>query len=149
MLRSTYRGASPEVECLLACMRCHFAYSTTAELMALCERQIDWRRVLQLAHHHRVTPLLYGSLKGVSSALPPQVLEVVDRARRLNVAKNLQAAARTNVLLRRFESEAIRTLSFKGPTPGMVAYGSLALRMFNDVDLLIARDDLEHACNIL
>jgi hypothetical protein len=71
-----------------------------------------------------------------------------DRFRR-NTISNLLLASELRSLLDRFEAAGIKAIPFKGPTLAAYAYGDLALRQFHDLDLLLRRDDVLAAKNLL
>jgi hypothetical protein len=114
-----------------------------AQVELLCRRGIQWTRVLEMGTWHRVTPLVYTRLKQICpGAVPRPVLDALGERFRLNAAKNMNTTARLQRFLERLEVEGIPAISFKGPALAVMAYRSLALRVFDDVDLLVARDDL-------
>lgn len=147
-------GISPDARLLLACIRGHFSQAARDDVREACEQPIDWDGVRRLAARHRVLPLLadacgLGRVAPLSAPLPPTLIEALDQARRLNAARNLRAAAWGNAILHRLDAAGIRALGFKGPTLAMQAYGSLALRTFDDVDVLVAPGDRERALALI
>jgi hypothetical protein len=68
---------------------------------------------------------------------------------RRNAALNLVRTGELLRLLRRFRARGIPVLPFKGPTLAVYAYGSLSLRQFNDLDLLLRPEDLAAGRNLL
>jgi hypothetical protein len=61
---------------------------------------------------------------------------------RQNAVLNLVRTGELLRLLRKFQARGISVLPFKGPTLAAYAYGSVSLRQFNDLDLLLRSEDL-------
>jgi hypothetical protein len=97
-----------------------------------------------------VTPLLYQSLNAAAAGdLPPEVLETL-RDRFQGVARHgLKLTAELLRLLGLFERRKIGVIPYKGPTLALAAYGNIALRHFQDLDLLVRREDFDSARDLL
>ena len=142
--------ARPEFRLLLKCARTRIHPDAAESIRSLLRENIDWRLLLQTSWQHGVTPLLYSSLNSMAAdAVPPPVL---DDMRSQTAAITARAALQTRELLKLlalFETSGIRAIPFKGPVLAAAAYGSIALRMSSDLDILVARDEVARVCEIL
>jgi hypothetical protein len=110
---------------------------------------IDWSRFARLAGRHRVEGLVWPVLAAAAVEAPADIASILkDRAFRI-ARQNLLAAAECKRLRDAFASAGIDLLFIKGLTVAVLAYGSIMPKAASDVDVLIARNDLRRACNIL
>jgi SAM-dependent methyltransferase len=131
----------PEAELLLRCARARPRPEARRRIGELLSGPCDWERLVRLALHHKVTPLLYRAL-----ARRPEVPAEVRAALRLHQAQHARHALAVLVelleLLASLEREAIPAIPFKGPALAELAYGSLAARLTGDLDLLVRPEHL-------
>jgi hypothetical protein len=140
----------PEGELLLACARTRMDPVTAARVRALLARPLDWERLFRTARWHGVLPLVHWHLRGVEPTLVPA--EVRDRLRESfdgTQRRNLHLALQLGAILDRFAAHGIPAIPFKGPVLAMVAYGRLGFREFRDLDLLVNKQDVLRAKEIL
>jgi len=135
-----FSSFSPEFELLLSCVRMHF--HPDQGIPPLCQPEMDWHQLLQLASHHGVLPLLHQSLEQLDSdAIPPYVSQRLQQYCRVNAMRNLGLTRELVRLLSVFEAHKIQVIPYKGPTLAMMAYGDLFRRQFCDLDFLIPPQD--------
>ena len=144
------KGARPETELLLSCARSCID-SERAHLIRLMLREnIDWTYLIRTASRHGVLPLLFWSLNTVrSEAVPKDVLNQLRDYFRSNAHHNLFLTGELLSLLRLFEIHGISAIPFKGPTLAAFAYDNLALREFGDLDILVHKQDVLRAKDLL
>lgn len=111
---------------------------------------IDWNALISLAENHRVIPFLFEQCKNAPEGMiPPHILaELIARAQDTS-AGNLALVGELLKLLDAFAAVGIGVIPFKGPLLAWEAYGSFALREPGDLDLLVSRDDIVRARNLL
>jgi hypothetical protein len=137
-----------EFQLLADCCRCAFAAAdrqTSFELPA----QLDADLFLRLARFHGVEGLVWRSLGHRAAALPNGIADTLSISARDIAIANLRAARASEQLLRCFEGERIDLLFVKGLSLGRLAYGDAAVKAAIDVDLLVARDQLELVAPLL
>ena len=100
-----------------------------------CER-IDWDRLTVVAATHGVLPLVYRRLKA-AAGLPPEALTRMRAEYYGNSLNNLHLARELARLSGLLAAEGIDAVAFKGPTLALKAWGDVAMRQFNDLDLLV------------
>jgi hypothetical protein len=111
---------------------------------------LDWDFVLRYARAHATIPLLHWHLKRQEwTAVPATHRDSLRDEFRRNTVLNLVRTGELLSLLRKFQAQGIPVLPFKGPTLAAYAYGSLSLRQFNDLDLLLRPEDLSAGQELL
>lgn len=150
--RSAAPGAAeqrPEARLLLACARTTADPAQSAAIRALLCRPIRWPELIALAEQHKVLPLLSRQLQAFPDRVPPPVLE---QLRDLAMGAARQSLFLTGALLNvlaLFQSHGIDAIPLKGPLLATVAYGNLALRQFDDLDILVHTRDMLPARDLL
>ena len=131
---------------LLAIARYQFGEGTAADVRQAVDTDINWPYLSKLATAQAVEPLTYHSLQQTSAdLLPPEVASHIDAYQQsLKVRNNfiIQELGRVTQLL---EENDIPVLVLKGPVLANVAYGSVNLRRYVDIDVLIQCNDLDAA----
>ena len=139
----------PEVKLLLLCARVVPTHAVRAAIGTLVSRPLDWDVVMQLALRHKLVPLLYHSLAPVADRVPPDFLEALAEQARAILQRNLLLTRELLRLLALLEEHAVPAAPFKGPMLASCVYGNLALRTFNDLDIIIHRSDVWRARDVL
>ncbi len=129
----------PEAELALVCARAVLTAAERRRLDELLARVIDWPHVLHWAARHGLVPLLHHHLAVGRGAGPPAWVRDRLRAHARAIAgRNLRMTAELLRIVDRLESRGIPLIPYKGPLLAVTAYGSLSLRSFDDLDVLIA-----------
>jgi hypothetical protein len=133
---------------LLRC--CRPVDESVSDLAGFSGSALDWRWIERAARHQGVTPLVARRLE----LLTP-------RPREFGAVANLLTSARANTLrndflcaelarlFAEFGKAGIAALAVKGPVLGAIAYGDPALRVFNDLDMLVPERDTPRAAALL
>ena len=137
-------GHSPEMAVLLPLVR--RALGTEHDGDASREiRASDWPRLVAAAMGHGVMPLLHVGLRNSSAGIPAVVRDELRRHFRDNARSNLFRAGELLRLLALLGEHGIQAVPLKGPVLAMSIFGSLAMRQFSDLDLLVRREDASSA----
>ncbi len=140
----------PEAKLLLCSARSRRDAETSAKIEALLQEGIDWEYLLRAARSHRVIPLLFWQLNSISSEIvPDDVLNQLHAYFRNNNLRSLSLTRELLRLSREFETHGIVTIPYKGPVLAASAYGNLALRDFDDLDILVGKQDVLRAGELL
>ena len=110
----------------------------------------DGEALLAAARRHGLLAILYRSVQGECSGETAAGLE--ERLRGLylrNAERNLRMSAQLIAVVERFEREGVDVVPFKGPVLAEAVYGDIGMRQFADVDILVARDDVRRAGDVL
>ncbi|MEP6491759.1 MAG: nucleotidyltransferase family protein [bacterium] len=116
------------------------------------EGGIEWETFIPLARQHGVVSLLYRHLSAGAldiSKVPDSAAAELRRVTGDIARRCLLLTGELVRLLDEFDRHGIRVVSLKGPILGQQVYGSIALRRFNDLDLLVATDDVGRASELL
>ena len=148
--QATATATRPEVELLLCCARTHVNTATAKRIEFLLEQDIDWADLIKTAAHHKVMPLLYQSLNNTCpEAVPQGILTQLRNHFHSNTIRNLFLTNKLLKLLNLFEAQGISVIPYKGPVLAVSVYGSLSLRQFCDLDILVHSQDVTKARNLL
>lgn len=127
-----------EIKLLLSCSGTHIEAKKAEKIDGLLHKDINWDMLLHIASLERMLPLLYRNLMLISPEKVPQA--VMTRLRNeylFNSSKNLKLTRELLFIIENFDAKGIPILPFKGPILAEQIYGDIALRSFNDIDLLI------------
>ena len=144
------RDSRPEHELLLCCTRTRCAQEVAQRLRTLAAQSIDWNYLFQLARRHSILPIVFRQLQTHAADLvPDEQLVKFKNSYQENVARNLLLSSELSTLMRSFTDAGIESLPFKGPALALTAYGDLSLRRFVDLDVIVKKEDLFRAREIL
>lgn len=141
---------APEARLLLACARTTASPGQSAAIRAVLDSPIRWPELIALAEQHKVLPLISRQLHAVAADLVPQ--PVLDQLRDLALGGARHSLFLTGELLKvlaLFQAHGIAAIPLKGPLLATVAYGNLALRQFDDLDILVHTQDMLPARDLL
>lgn len=139
-------GARPEVKLLLLCADpAANVNNEHGEIASLLEANLDWEWMLEQGARHALLPLIWWKLKDQSSNLIPSEAQVRLQSdfRRTRI-RNLFIIEELRRLLRVFDEHDISVIPIKGPILAL-NYPDIALRSFNDLDLVVRPQDIERA----
>ncbi len=141
---------TPEAALLLVCARLELTTGEQETIRTRLAAPLDWSCLIALAARHRLSPLLFRHLNALDPRAIPRPVFVQLWARHEGLAKKNEAMARELLrLLALLEAKEIQAVPFKGPTLARTAYGDLSLREFGDLDILVPRDQVLRARNLL
>jgi len=110
----------------------------------------DWRPFAAACDAHQIAPLIFCRLRDFPQDFVPSGLLEYLRARFYEVsARNYHLASKLVELTALLEGHDIPALAYKGPAVAMAIYGDLALRQYEDLDLVIPKEHLSRALNLL
>jgi hypothetical protein len=135
---------------LLCCSRTRIEEETASQIEDLLRHKIDWTYLIESAIYHRVVPLLYRSLRQISSnSIPAVVVNELQHHYESIVMNNLFLTSRLLQLINLLETHHISAIPFKGPALAFLAYGNICLRQFGDLDILVRSTDYPRTRKLL
>jgi predicted nucleotidyltransferase len=146
---ATPETESPEARIALLCARPALTPAQSARLAALLAGGVDGARLIAIAERHGLIPLVRHHLAGVGDVVPAPLREELHARARTVAARSLMMLSELVRVAQRLESRGIPVVPYKGPLLALTAYGSVGLRAFDDLDLLIAREHVRDAARIL
>lgn len=120
-----------------------------ARIEHLLASPIEWDEFIKVTFSHGVLPLAYVVLKDYSQLVPPASLRQLRHYFFLNTLRNERLTGELRRLLKLFDEAAIPVVPFKGSALGYMAYGHPSLRQFTDIDLMVRREDIARASDLL
>lgn len=143
-------SASAPLGLLPLLARVHLDEATTARAAALLSPEQDWNLLVAQATRHGLAPLLHWHLsRRFPGRAPEPVARQLEERFRANLQANLKLAAELIRMLSILDANQILAIPFKGPVLAVGCYGNLALREFNDLDLLLRPPDILPASDLL
>src|SRR5579863_4165461 len=134
---------------LLACVRWALGVTPLCAIPPLANEVRDWQLFLDLAAAHGLQPVAADCLHRSSSDIPDGVSGILDKALRENAKRVLIHTAELVRLTQLLDSAEVRAVALKGPVLAHACYDEPAHRMMSDLDLLVRRQDLSRATQIL
>jgi hypothetical protein len=140
---------SGEEKMLLACIRWALGVTPLCAIPQLANGVGDWPLFLELAASHGLQPVAADCLHRSAAGLPGDVSEILDRALRDNAKRVLLLTTELVMLTRLLDTSSVRAVALKGPVLAHACYDEPAHRTMSDLDLLVRRQDLSRATQIL
>lgn len=136
-----------ESELLLSCARTKAAPEVVTRIRSIVsETRIDWDYFFLLARRHAVVPLVYRQLRDI---VPAEHLKTFKQHYQENSARNAVLTAELCRLIKLLADSGIDAIPYKGPLLSLFAYDDLALRRFVDLDLIVKKQDVARARDLL
>jgi hypothetical protein len=144
-----WRAAHPACELVVLATR-PGPLNDEERLRHLVARVPDWEQCLRLAAGHGVAELVYQRLAlFIAGSCPPDIWRSWTDRNRSGAVVSMARACELVRLTGEFARAQIPVLAVKGPVLGLAFYGDLALRPFEDLDLLVRPADRERAITLL
>ena len=136
-----------EFQLLLSCAR---SEPDSGSIKERVNKNLNWRKLIDLAKHHGVRPMLRQSLKAVCWGYVPQETRIeLDRFYETNAQRSLLFAGELLRLFAEFARACIPAATFKGIILAQSIYGDLSLREFSDLDIIVHDADASKVEDIL
>lgn len=140
----------PEKQLLVSCSRTRMDAPASMELRRLLRLSLDWKFTLSAAAEHGVAPLLLRNLSLVdANAVPAPHLAALRERVRMASVRALVLTAELIRVLDALSVAGIQAIPYKGPVLAAQVYGDLALRQFEDIDLVLRQRDIASADRVL
>ena len=81
--------------------------------------------------------------------VPSEALAQFRRDYQENAARNVLLADELASIIKTLSDSGVDAINFKGPALAIAAYGDLSLRRFIDLDLIVRRNDVASAIEVL
>lgn len=115
----------------------------------LADQCDDWQKVLWLTERHRVAGLVVEILSRAGVSPPDDIWTSLRAKARMDAADELLMLSTTVVLTGQFKRAGVDMAVLKGVTTALSAFGRLGIRYSSDIDLLVAKRDVEQAAQII
>ncbi|MFT5452587.1 MAG: hypothetical protein ACI9N9_002080 [Enterobacterales bacterium] len=136
---------SPDIQFIINCCKTNPATANIdnirTSITQLETEQLS--NISKLAHEHGVFPLYHQAIQTYASDLiSDDILEKLKEQNLLIVMQNMRMSNELTIAMKLIEESGIHALSFKGPVLAQWVYGSIALRQYGDLDLLVDKADV-------
>ena len=139
-----------EAALVLCCATTTATPERTSQASDLAARVRNWDSVIDLAKRHAVLPLVHRYLNlECPAAVPADAMAQLRTQWQLIILYNRHLEAELVRLTSLLAAADVPAVSFKGPVLAAMAYGSLELRQFVDLDILVRQNDLPRVADIL
>lgn len=116
------------------------------QFRAAASRVPDWDAALALARRHHVVPLVARQLAAsAADVVPAEALAAFHATSRAIAAAALVQAVELARIVAALDAQGVRALPYKGPALALAAYGDVAMRECEDLDLVVARHEYPRA----
>ncbi len=142
--------AQAEMLVLCLCAQATLTEEAAERLRELVQRPLDWPLLLQVARRHRTLPLLHRHLQAhCPHTVPAGQMQTMHEECQEIAFRNLTLSADLIKLVKCLQKEGIDSIPYKGPILTKLAYGDLALRQFDDLDILVRTKDVRRAKEVI
>lgn len=146
----TILNTRPEHKLLIACLKSHMDQKNALDIKELLTQKIDWDYFHRIVALHGVLPIIYTNLKNIAQdSVPVKEMNHLKEQYLANVQRNLILTGELLKIMDLFESNGIEAIPLKGPVFAESVYGSLSLRQFVDLDILVRKKNVLKAKSLL
>jgi hypothetical protein len=143
MTSSSHGLVSPEKQLLVCCARTTVLPAMVREIRELCATPLDWDFVVNESAVNSILPLVARHISGVATDFAPSgPLDRLTKAARANALRCLTLTAELVKIEGLLRAAGIQAMPYKGPVIAAQAYGDLALREFEDLDIIVRQRDM-------
>lgn len=139
---------SREVQLFQLAARTRLGETAERGLGGLLTGTIDWDYVLTAGGLHGILPLLQFHLDQREAVPAPVRKALRERCERV-VRSNLYLSSQLVEIADALDRAGVPNLALKGPAAAVTLYGSLFLREFGDLDLLVKSEDVGRATRVV
>lgn len=140
----------PENDLLLRSVGDAFRKDGPAQPTGALPEGLDWNRFVNHCEWHNVVPLVYRTLPGLCpGAIPPAAMSRLRALHHNNTARSLFLTSELSRILRALDPCGVPAYPFKGPALSVMIYGDPARRQSRDLDILIPKEKLRRAMEVL
>jgi hypothetical protein len=140
----------PELALVVACLCWPSDAAAQDAIRQSVRATLDWDRFLDQVSRHRVTSLVFETLRRTgASGVPPAVIDHLGGAARSRVQVTMRQIGETARLIRVLATAGIGALVLKGPVLSAIAFEDPYRRDSRDIDLIVAAEQLERVDAIL
>jgi hypothetical protein len=141
---------APEARLILCSARTTLSPDARDQIDELLNRELNWPFLVEFSCRHGLTQLLYQNLNAhFAERVPQDVLRLLRFRFMENVQRGLHLTRELIRLLKVLRENQIAAVPYKGPILGHQAFGSVNLREFCDLDILVQQKDVIRTLGLL
>ncbi len=143
MSSPAHEFVSPEKRLLVACARMVVEPAVARDIRELCAAPLDWEFVVNASAVNSILPLVARNIAATATDLvPANHLERLTKGARANALRCLSLTAELIKLMDLLRASGVQAMPYKGPVLAVDAYGDVALREFEDLDIIVRQRDM-------
>lgn len=143
-------GIRPEAELLLRSARALMNLEEVDRIRPLLLKELDWAYLKEMALRHGLMPILYQRLRSYApNSIPNSVLTQWREQSLSSASRNHVMTEELLSLLELLKTGGIPAIPYKGPVLAASLYKDLTFRPFSDLDILIKKEDLSKANDLM
>ncbi len=121
------------------------------KLNDLVKPELDWGKIVTRAIACDVAPMLYHRLRNLPAVrlVPPPAMDRLKKSYQWHAGRNLNLYGKLQEVRDAFAREKIPLILLKGAVLADLVYGNVALRPMRDLDILVKKNDLDAADELL
>jgi hypothetical protein len=136
----------PELSLLLQCAADDDTVAGAESTRRLAGEVDDWQKFIELASRHALIPLVAQELAlAAPDVVPPAIVADLRARSQQGVMRSLQLSGELVAAVHSLGAFGADPMPFKGPTLAVLVYGSLSLRQYEDLDILVRREEVDRA----
>lgn len=150
MTPSPHDAVCPEKRLLVCCARTRMLPPMADEIRALVAGPLDWNFALSAAAENSIGLLLGRQICACAEDLvAPAQLARLKNVIRGGVVRSMALTAELIRVVDALQARGVQAIPYKGPILSAQAYGDVALREFEDLDIVLGQRDMAKANDIL
>jgi Uncharacterised nucleotidyltransferase len=150
MTHSTGDLGCPEKRLLVCCARTRAEPQSTEEIREITSAALDWDFLLTSAAENSILPLLARQLsRAAPDIVASSELKRLKNGSRANAVRCLVLTSELIKIMDLLESKGVQAIPYKGPVLAVQAYGEIALREFDDLDIILRQSDMARANEVM
>ncbi len=141
-----------EYKLILLCARIETNNSLNQKIIELLNTPLDWSKIIEISSYQRVTPFLYYNLNklNLQDILSQPAVLTMRNHYYANLQRNLTIEKEISRVLKETNLKGISFVPFKGLALLQSLYSlNLGLRIMDDVDILIKKNEFQKVYDIL
>jgi hypothetical protein len=141
--------ALPEFSLLTACLNWPHDEACAQSVRTAAARMGDWGLFARMVRRHRVAGLVQAALKHAGVEAAPDAAPDLTQQAGVIARRNLASVAESASLKQLFDGAGIDLFFLKGTALAVQLHGTPTLRHGKDIDLLVSREKILAACDLL
>ena len=136
---------------ILACLRFNKTQADFDEIRALASEGLDWNYLYKTASNNGIRPILYKFFKNndLQEIIPSDFYQQLKDTYYYNLARNTKLFEALKEILHEFNKHNIDVILLKGAYLAPFVYKDIGLREMSDLDLLVRKEQLHEAVDIV
>ena len=150
MINEKLINNSLEDEFIIQCVSAFFDSRSKELINDLAQKNLNWKEIIISSSKNNILPIIYANINSICpEAIPNDYLHNLRDNFYSRTKYNLLITSEMIKILQIFDSIDIIAIPYKGPVLAHIAYGSLSLRQFNNLDIIIPKLDIPLALKTL